>query len=135
MKFKRRATRIAGRIDLIPLINVIFLLLIFFILSSRLILQSVVSVNLPEAVTSEAEAQENLTVILTKSGLLFLDGRKVNLEGLNFGLELALSKGRNPLLIIKADEGAPYGQVVGIMGLAKKAGVKRIALATEPKRE
>ncbi|NOX97999.1 MAG: biopolymer transporter ExbD [Nitrospirae bacterium] len=136
MKFKRRAQRIAGKTDLIPLLDVIFLLLIFFVLSSRFIFQSVVSVNLPEAITSEIENQDHHTVILTKSGLIFFDGRKINnLEGLNFGLELALSKDRNPLVIIKADEAVSQSRVMKIMGLAKKIGIKKIALATEPKRE
>jgi len=136
MKFKRRAQRIAGKTDLVPLLDVIFLLLIFFVLSSRFIFQSVVSVNLPEAITSEIETQDHHTVILTKSGLIFFDGRKINnLEGLNFGLELALSKDRNPLVIIKADEAVAQSRVMKIMGLAKKIGIKRIALATEPKRE
>lgn len=135
MKFKRRARRIVGKIDLIPLIDVVLLLLIFFILSSRFIFQSVVAVDLPEAITSDVESQANHTVILTRRGLIFFDGRKVNQEGLNFGLELALSRGRDPLLIIKADEEVPHGQVVKIMGLAKEMGIKRMALATEPKRE
>ncbi len=134
MRFKRRAQKIVGKIDLIPLIDIVLLLLIFFILSSRFIFQSVVAVNLPTSVTSEVEAQANHDVILTKSGLIFFDGRKVNREGLNFGLELALSKGRNPLVIIRADKGVPYNQVMKIMGLIKKAGIKKIALATEPER-
>ncbi len=134
MRFKRRAQKIVGKIDLIPLIDIVLLLLIFFILSSRFIFQSVVTVNLPAAVTPEMEAQANHAVILTKSGLIFFDGRKVNREGLNFGLELALSKGRNPLVIIRADKDVPYNQVMNIMGLIKKAGIKRMALATEPKR-
>jgi biopolymer transport protein ExbD len=135
MRFKRRAQKIVGKIDLIPLIDIVLLLLIFFILSSRFIFQSAVAVNLPTSVTSEVEAQANHDVILTKSGLIFFDGRKVNREGLNFGLELALSKGRNPLVIIKADKDVPYNQIMKIMGLIKKAGIKKIALATEPKNE
>lgn len=135
MKFKRRAGRLVGKIDLIPLIDVVLLLLIFFILSSRFIFQSVVAVDLPEAITSDIEAQANHTVILAGSGLIFFDGRKVTEEGLNFGLELALKRGRDPLVIIRADEEIPYRQVMRIMGLVKEAGIKRLALATEPERE
>ncbi|MCD5401981.1 biopolymer transporter ExbD [candidate division NPL-UPA2 bacterium] len=135
MKFKRQAQRIVGKIDLIPLIDVVLLLLIFFILSSRFIFQSVIAVDLPEAITSDIEAQANHTVILTRGGLIFFDGRKVTEEGLNFGLELARSRGRDPLVIIKADEEVPHRQVMKIMGLVKEAGIKRLVLATEPKRE
>ena len=135
MNFRRRAERIAGRIDLIPLIDVVLLLLIFFILSSRFIFQSAVAVDLPQAITRDAQPSSSHTIILTKSGFIFFDGRKVNLEGLNFGLELATAKGRNPLLIIKADRGVPYSRVVEIMGLVKKSGINRVALATEPKRD
>ncbi len=135
MNFRRRAERIAGRIGLIPLIDVVLLLLIFFILSSRFIFQSGIRVDLPQAVTRDAQPSSSHTIILTKSGLIFYDGRKVNREGLNFGLELATAKGRNPLLIIKADREVPYNQVVEIMGLVKKSGINRVALATEPKRE
>ncbi len=135
MNFRRRAERIAGRIELIPLIDVVLLLLIFFILSSRFIFQSGIVVDLPQAVTRESRPSSSHTIILTKSGFIFYDGRKVNLEGLNFGLELATAKGRNPLLIIKADRGVSYGQVVEIIGLVKKRGINRVALATEPKRD
>lgn len=135
MKFKRRAGRLVGKIDLIPLIDVVLLLLIFFILSSRFIFQSVVAVDLPEAITSDIETQANHTVILAGSGLIFFDGRKVTEEGLNFGLELALKRGRDPLVIIRADGEVPYRQVMRIMGLVKEAGIKRLALATEPERK
>ncbi len=134
MEFKRQAQRIAGKIDLIPLIDVVLLLLIFFILSSRFIFQSVIAVDLPEAITADMEARANHTVILTRDGIIFFDGRRVTEEGLNFGLELALSRGRDPLVIIKADEEVSYSQVMKIMSLAREAGIKRLALATEPGR-
>ena len=135
MNFKRRAVRIAGRIDLIPLIDVILLLLIFYILSYRFVFQSGINVDLPQAVTPDAQPSSSHTVILTGAGLIFFDGSKVGPEGLGFWLELATAKGRNPLLIIKSDRKVSYGRVVEIIGVAKKSGIQRIALATEPKRE
>ena len=134
MKFKRRVKRIAGKIDLVPFLDVIFLLLIFFVVSSRFMFQSAIGVDLPAAVTPEVESQDNHTVILTKSGPVFFDGKKVSMEGLNFGLELAIAKGRDPLLIVKADKEVVHGRVIEIMELAKQAGIKKVALATEPKR-
>ncbi len=134
MEFKKRTQRIVGKVDLIPLIDVVLLLLIFFILSSRFIFQSVIAVDLPKAITADVEAQANHTVILTRGGLIFFDGRKVPEEGLIFGLELARSRGRDPLVIIRADKEVSYSQVMKIMGLARKAGIKRLALATEPER-
>lgn len=135
MEFKRRTERIVGKVDLVPLIDVVLLLLIFFVLSSRFIFQSVIAVDLPEAITADVEAQANHTIILTRGGLIFFDGRRVTEEGLNFGLELILARGRDPLVIIKADKEVPHSQVIKIMGLAKEAGIKRLALATEPGRE
>lgn len=133
MKIKRRAGCIKGKIDIIPIVDVTLLLLLFFIPSSHFIFQSVVGVNLPKGNFSEVETQAHHTIIITKSELIFFDGKKVSEEGLNFGLELALSQGREPLVIIKADADVPYNRVVEIINLVKESGITRLGLATTPK--
>ncbi len=128
MKFRRKVFIEKGHLDMVPLINVIFLLLIFFLVSSSFIFQSGISVDLPRAVTSEVLNKESLILVVSGSGKVFLDDRELNREEILSRLRLAATHGR-PILI-KSDRGVPFEDVVKIWDLARQEGVKKINIAT-----
>jgi biopolymer transport protein ExbD len=117
-----------GALDLTPLINVFFLLLIFFMFTSSFIFQPGIRVNLPKAVTSEVIQEEGDILIITKAGKIYLGDRDISSDELSSKLRLiAKEKGS---LLIKADSDASLGRVVEIWDMCRREGVLRINIAT-----
>jgi biopolymer transport protein ExbD len=134
MRFKRlkRRTEIKkGQLDIAPLIDVVFLLLIFFMLTSNFIFQPGIKVSLPKAVTSEVISSENMIVSVTGQDLLFLNDRPITVGELVTRLKEAASE--NKSLLLKADTRASLGRVVEIWDLCRELGIPQINIATNQK--
>ncbi len=128
MKFKRNLSIEKGKLDIAPLIDVVFLLLIFFMLTSSFILQPGIRVDLPKAVTSEVLKKELLIVTVTGNNEVFIDDRPVSPDELMSRVDLA-SKQDYPLLI-RADKKANVGKIIEIWDLCRKMSVKQVNIAT-----
>lgn len=128
MKFKRRTELKKGHLDIAPLIDVVFLLLIFFMLTSSFIFQPGIKVNLPKAVTSEAIHERSLVILVTNSNLVYLNDRAITTEELDSRLRIA-AKEKKPLLI-KADSRASMGKIVEIWDMCRNTGISQISIAT-----
>jgi biopolymer transport protein ExbD len=134
MRFKRLKRRTAiekGNLDIAPLIDVVFLLLIFFMLTSNFVVQSGIKVHLPKAIASEVIRSENLVVTLTAQDLLFLDEEPVTIHVLTEKVREAAAQNKG--LMLKADTGASLGRVVEIWDLCRQFGVAQINIATNQK--
>ena len=128
MKFKRRLKTEIGLIEMTPLINVFFLLFIFFAFTSSFIFQPGIKVDLPKAVTSEVVQQESVVIIITKDDKVYLNDREISHDELLSNLRL-MAKDNVPLLI-KADSHASLGRVVEIWDMCRKEGVSQANIAT-----
>src|SRR3989338_8998754 len=106
MKFKRHNKLEYGlrQIDIAPLIDLMFLLLIFFMLSSSFTFQSGINVKLPKAVTSDVIKEENLIVTITSENVIYLNGAITTLKELK--QQLGRPDGKDRTLLIKADRRA-----------------------------
>lgn len=141
MKFRRRRPVEVG-IDLTPLIDVVFLLLIFFMVSTTFIRESRLEIELPEAsAAAEVEVDSPLEVTVTADGNLAVDGRALEdarAETLRDALQAALeSRGIagegsavRPPLVIVADARAKHGDVVMAMDVAGSLGFTALRIAT-----
>lgn len=131
MRFKRlkRRTEIhKGQLDIAPLIDVVFLLLIFFMLTSNFVLQPGIRVRLPRAVTSEIIDSGNLVVSVTSQDLTYIDYDPIQTAALKDLLEEASHKGAS--VMIKADVGSSVGKIVEIWDLCRRAGIAKVNIAT-----
>ncbi|OGX36222.1 MAG: hypothetical protein A3C36_03840 [Omnitrophica WOR_2 bacterium RIFCSPHIGHO2_02_FULL_52_10] len=130
MKLKKQAKLEygLGQIDIAPLVDVIFLLLIFFMLSSSFTFQSGINVKLPKAVTSDILREENLIVTITSENIIYLNNDVITLKELENRLSQSDAKMR-PLLI-KADRRASVGRIVDVWDLCRNLGIERINIAT-----
>ena len=128
MRFKRRTELKKGQLAIAPLIDVVFLLLIFFMLTSSFIFQPGIKVNLPKAVTSEAIHEKSLVILVTNSDLVYLNERAITTKELDSRLRIA-AKEKKPLLI-KADRRASMGKIVEIWDMCRDAGISQINIAT-----
>ncbi|MFH1665477.1 MAG: biopolymer transporter ExbD [Candidatus Omnitrophota bacterium] len=128
MRFKRKIFLEKGQLDIAPLIDVVFLLLIFFMLTSSFIFQPGIRVNLPKAVTSEVLHKELLIITVTEGNEVFINERPADGEELTSRITMAAKDGQ-PLLI-RADKKADLGKVIEIWDICRKMDVKQINIAT-----
>ncbi|MDD5428054.1 MAG: biopolymer transporter ExbD [Candidatus Omnitrophica bacterium] len=128
MKFKRRSKTDQPMIELTPLVNVFFLLFIFFAFTSSFIFQPGINVNLPKAVTSEVVQQDSAVIIVTKTDNIYLNDREISRDELLSNLRLMANN--NTPLLIKADSRASLGKVVEIWDMCRKEGVSQANIAT-----
>ncbi len=125
---------IKPEVSIVSLIDVVLLLLVFFMLTTNFVLQSGIEVKLPQAKQALTKPATELTVTITQKGKIFLNQQPVQL-----GEFAALLKQRigaasgNDLLVIRADKRVEHGKVVQIMDLAKGAGIERLAIGTQVK--
>lgn len=131
MKFKRHSKLEYGieQIDIAPLVDVIFQLLIFFMLSSSFTFQSGINVKLPKAVTSDVIKEENLIITITSENITYLNGTIITLEELKKSLKEFSEKKDRPILI-KADRRASVGRIVDVWDLCRNLGIEKINIAT-----
>ena len=118
------------KLDLIPMINVVFLLLIFFMLTSTTSLQ-IKKVELPAAKTAEKNSKQFLTVTIDKDGSLELDGKAITMEALPVHLEKKVAERKNAVISIHADKVIEFELFGKVIELAKQAGAVDFMLATE----
>lgn len=127
MRFKRRIQIEKGGIDLTPLIDCVFLLMIFFLLTSNFVFQPGIKINLPKAVTSEVVQENTIVITVTSDNRFYLNESPVTLVELKNKLEkVSITK---PILI-KADKDVPLGKVVGLWDFARDIGIKQVNIAT-----
>ncbi len=131
MKFQRRHKLEYGlrSIDIVPMINCFFLLLIFLMLASSLTFPSGISVTLPKAVTSDVIHDQNVIVTITSENVIYLNGTVVTLRELN--QKLKESNYKTKPLLIRSDRRASVGRVVDVWDLCRNLGIERIHIATD----
>ena len=120
-------------INITSLIDVLFLLLIFFIVSSTFLEQPGMKLDLPRAQEQQAVRMEGYTVFITTDERVFLNEERVSLADLPERLEGIAPETEEQGLILKADENVRYGLVVEVMDIAKRSGIVKLVVATEPK--
>lgn len=136
MKF-RKSREEESRLGITPLIDIVFLLLIFFMLTSHFHIASGVPIRLPKITQKEYDSKgHKITLVIDRSGRIYLKGKKVDLKQLGRELENLAKKDDRVHLLLEADKDVSHGRVVSVMDLAKRAGVSSIIIAAnwDPKK-
>jgi biopolymer transport protein ExbD len=116
------------QIDIAPLIDVVFQLLIFFMLTSSFVVQPGIKVNLPKAVTSEVVKFENIEIVVSSENVTYFSGKVVTNQELKNLLKQVAK--RQQSVLIKSDRRASLGRVVEIWDLCRDLGIAQINIAT-----
>ncbi len=133
MKLDFENTSEEVRIELIPLIDVIFCILIFFILAAlQLTRQQAININLPQSNTSALQNRQTLIVSIDSIGQLYVDRTPVSEDQLYLLLEGYHRTNPQGLMLLNADRSAIYDDVVRALDLMRAVGGDRVALATQP---
>lgn len=128
---RRPSKQDEAQIDLTSMLDIVFIMLIFFIVTSSFVRESGVEVNRPTAAHAVSQKQAGIFVAITAANDIYIDKRQVDVERVQATLEHLLLDQPDASLVIQADEHAFNGTVVKVMDAAKGAGVKNIALAAE----
>ncbi|NOZ22172.1 MAG: biopolymer transporter ExbD [Planctomycetes bacterium] len=131
MEFRQKQRR-KPNLNITPLIDVLFLLLIFFLVSSTFVEQPNIKLDLPRAAHADVSKVKSLAVLINKTGQLYFRDRLVGKRELSGLLRKALQDDKDQSLVIKADKRVAHGVVVEVLDVAKGVGFKRIILPTSP---
>ena len=126
----RRRGRLAATVELAPLIDIVFLLLIFFMVSATFIRRSELHIDLPEAGGGRPETIGAVTITVGRDGSYAVDGEPTAEAGLAQALASSLGGGQPPRAVIAADALAPHQAVVSAMDAAGQSGLTRISILT-----
>lgn len=122
-----------ARIEIIPMIDVIFFLLVFFMVSTlSMTINRGLPVNLPTAATSQKDVRENLNLTLTQDGEMFFNKEPIALQDLGNRVRGALQGEPELMVIMNADADVRHHAVVEVMDELRLAGVTRLAIAVRP---
>lgn len=122
------------KIMIIPMIDIIFFLLVFFMMSMlTMVVQKSISLNLPQTVTSKLDIEKVLPVAVTSDGQIYVEQEKIPRE--TFRRRMEIEKNRNPNLsiVLRADTKSEHGDFVFVLDQLKSVGISKIGIATEAK--
>ncbi len=130
MEFEGRK-RINMHLDIAPLIDIVFLLLIFFMLTANFIMQPGIKITLPAAKSSLPQEEDTIIVSITKDNRIFLNEEEKTLDDLEFALRKKLEESEGKTVILKADEKINLGLAVKVMDIAKYVGSEKLVISTK----
>ena len=121
------------RIEIIPMIDTMFFLLVFFMIATlSMTIQHGMPVSLPTAESSTDSLDEHVSLTLTREGTLYYNKEVITLQELEQRLVNLRQTSTDPSLLINADEQVPHGQVIKVMDLIRLSGITSMAIATQP---
>lgn len=122
-------------INVTSLIDVVFLLLLFFVVTSTFLERPGLDLSLPAASPTEVARRDEVTVELDADGATWLDGARMEPADLEAAIERALASAGTERVVLEADERVPHGRVVEAMDAARRAGATGLVVATRPREE
>ncbi len=131
MKF-RDYRRVKAQAGLTAMIDIIFLLLIFFVLSSSFVLQPAIQIKLPKTLTSQLPVKKEIVVIIARDNRVFINNKLTKYTDIFAQFQKESRIQPNGTVVIRADRDVSHGFVVKVMDVVKQAGFPNLAIATEP---
>ena len=128
---RRRNKREESTLDLTPMLDIVFIMLIFFIVTTSFIKESGIEVNRPNAETAERDQKGNILVAISENNEIFIDRRKVDLRAIRPNIIRLKAENPEGSVIIQADKASQTGLLVEAMGQIRLAGVQEISIAAE----
>lgn len=134
MSFRTRRA-VNYTINIASLVDILFILLIFFVVTSTFVEQPNIKLDLPSAKHAETSESQGLVLTITRDSRLFLGKQPIGITELDAALRSKVAASGEPTLILRADKEVPYGAVVAVMDVARGAGLKRMTAITISEKE
>lgn len=134
MNIRSLRTTNKPKLMIIPMIDIIFFLLVFFMMSMlSMVVQKSMPVNLPTATASSVDLQRKIPITITADGKIYVEQDAYDLNGMAKRLEAEKAKGGDLTIILRVDQRAQYGEFVQVLDTLKNMQLNKIAVATESK--
>ena len=132
----RRNKIIRGALDITPLVDLVFLLIIFFLLSTTFRITPGIKIDLPQASSQKIVSEKKeITLSIDQVGVVYFNKDPVEPDILTSRLATAAQEDPDTTVLIKGDRAAGFGFVVDLLGMVKDSGLHRIAIMTRPKKK
>ncbi len=118
-------------VDLTPMLDVVFIMLIFFIVTASFVKESGIDVSRPDAATAERKERGNILVAISDNDQIWIDRRQVDVRAIRAHIERMHAENPQGSVVIQADKNSKNGLLVQVMDAARLAGVANVSLAAE----
>jgi len=130
-KIKARAPQDEAQIDMTPMLDIVFIMLIFFIVTASFVKESGITVDKPTAETAQKRPKANIFIGIDLNGDIYMLKNKVDKDAVKAGLEEMLLENPESTVVVQADNRADAGILIKVLDAAKAAGVKNISVAAD----
>ncbi|WP_320042178.1 biopolymer transporter ExbD [uncultured Desulfobacter sp.] len=125
----RRAAKKSLELNIAPLIDMVFILLIFFLVTTSFVKETGVDISRPTASTAVAKTKSTILIGITRDNTIHLDRREMDVRAVRSGVERAMAENPEASVVIVADKDSRTGLVISVMDACKLAGAENVALA------
>ena len=131
MRRRRQRSQQESEVNLTPMLDVVFIMLIFFIVTASFVKEAGIDVTRPPAATAERKERGNILVAITENDQIWIDRRQVDERSLRANIERLHAENPQGSVVIQADRNSKNGLLVQVMDAARLAGVSNVSLAAE----
>jgi biopolymer transport protein ExbD len=131
MRRKARRLREEATLDMTPMLDIVFIMLIFFIVTTSFIKETGIEINRPNAATAERDEKGNILVAISENNDVFIDRRKVDIRAIRPNIVRLRAENPEGSVIIQADKASQTGLLVQAMDQIRLAGVQEISIAAD----
>ncbi len=118
-----------NELDLTPMLDVVFILLIFFIVTTSFVKETGIDINRPSATTAEKKSQGNILIAINADGDIWIDNREIDIRAVRANIQTLKARYPQSSVIIQSDKDARTGKLVKVMDQVRLAGVQNISIA------
>lgn len=137
MRLKNRRSYITANVDMTPMIDIVFQLIVFFLVSTTFAVVPGIKLNLPQSTTSEGTSVQGITIYADKDGVMFFNDKEVSMENLGqelLSFDIGTSKKEEFPVSLEADSEVTNGTIVKIFDVIRQSGFSLINLRTKSER-
>lgn len=137
MRLKNRRSRITANVDMTPMIDIVFQLIVFFLVSTTFAVVPGIKLNLPQSTTSEGTSVQGITIYADKDGVMFFNDKEVSMGNLGqelLSFDIGTSKKEEFPVSLEADSEVTNGTIVKIFDVIRQSGYSLINLRTKSER-
>jgi biopolymer transport protein ExbD len=133
MRRRARREEEENEINMTPMLDIVFIMLIFFVVTASFVKESGIDVNRPGAVTAERKERASILIAINEHGQIWIDKRQVDVRAVRANIERLLAENPQGAVVIQADKESKNGTLVRVMDAARQAGVENVSIAAQPK--
>ncbi|MEZ4743923.1 MAG: biopolymer transporter ExbD [Bdellovibrionota bacterium] len=135
LRYRRRNQDDEASIDMTPMLDVVFIMLIFFIVTTSFVKESGIEVNRPSAATAEKKERANIFIAINENNDIWMQKRKVDIRSVRVNVEKLRAESPESSVVIQADKGSKSGILVKVMDQVRAAGIFNISIAASPNKD